>query len=61
VFGKVSADEFVSVRRRPQRHPDDAHLGATIGIDGDQGDIRTLADEFAGGVVESYALFYTSG
>ena len=58
VFREVRGDEFVSVRRRPQRDPDHAYLGAAVGIQGDKGGIGTLADEVARGVIEFHGLFY---
>src|ERR1700730_3538523 len=61
VFGEVRGDEFVSVGRRLQRHPNQTHLGAAVGIEGDQGAVGTLADEVARGVVELHACLYRRG
>ena len=58
VFGEVCGDEFVSVRCRLQGDPDQAHLGAAVGIQGDQGGAGTLADELARGVIELREFFY---
>jgi len=58
VFGEVRGDEIVSVGRRLQRDPDHTHLGAAVGIEGDQRGVGTLANEATRGVVESHASFY---
>ena len=58
MFGEVRGDEIVSVGRRLQRDPDHTHLGAAVGIEGDEGGIGTLANEATRGVVEFHALFY---